>query len=200
MDVLRLFIAVDISDAQRAAVGELLRDLQKGAQFTKAHPAWVGPDAMHLTLHFLGGVDSARVPALVSGVETALAGAGGAGGVGAFDFALRGLGVFPHPHAPKVLWVGVKEGREALCDLAQRIESALVPWGYEPERRAFHPHLTLARIKSMSGAGALMDVIHGHRAAAPGVGRVDHVTLYRSELKPTGAVYTALHVWPLGPQ
>ena len=192
MAMLRLFIAADISDAQRAATIELIDDLRKGIQFTKAHPTWVRPEGLHLTLKFLGNMDENHVAAIRKSVAGRLAGSA------AFDCALGGLGVFPNARQPRVLWVGVRRGKRELAALAQKVETALAPLGFEPERRAFHAHLTLARIKALRGAEAMMDVVHGHREAEPGgVARVRHVTLYRSELQPEGAKYTALHHWAL---
>ena len=194
MPVLRLFIATDISDEQRDATLALMENLRKGIQFTRAHPKWVGPESLHVTLKFLGGVEEERVDGIIQAVECKLLDRA------PFEFSLKGLGVFPTEREPKVLWLGVDQGKRDLMELAQRLESALYPIGFAPELRAFHPHLTLARVKALSGAEAMMDVVNSHRRSAPdGSSRVDHVVLYRSELRPEGAVYTALHRWRLLP-
>lgn len=191
MPNLRLFVAADISEAQRTAVLELIESLRKGIQFTNAHPKWVRPEGLHLTLRFLGKVDSQRVEKIVHMVESGLVGSQ------SFEFDLKRLGVFPDARKPRVLWVGVKKGKRELTDLAGKVDRALVTLGFEAERRPFHPHLTLARIKSMRGAEAMMEVVHSHREAQPGTGRVDHLTLYQSDLSPGGAKYTVLHRWDL---
>jgi 2'-5' RNA ligase len=194
MPTLRLFIATEISDAQRKATLELMANLQKGIQFTRSHPKWVEPESLHLTLKFLGGVEQERVDAIVQAVEVKLLDRA------PFKMSLRGLGTFPDERAPKVLWLGVDQGKRDLMELAQRIESALYPIGFTPDLRAFHPHLTLARIKSLSGIEAMMSVIESHRRAEPGgEARVESVSLYKSDLLSEGPAHTVLHRWPLLP-
>jgi 2'-5' RNA ligase len=187
----RLFIAADISGDQRNSVRDLLDGLQTGVQFTKAHPKWVSPDNMHLTLKFLGAVEPKAKDRLIACLEEVLA------EHRAFDFSLRGLGVFPNTKQPRVMWLGVDAGREKLIGLAEAVESALSPLGFAPEKRAYHPHLTLARIKSMRGTKALMDVMQSHRKVFCGKAPLEHLTLYKSDLLPQGARYTALHTWRL---
>ncbi|HUT24909.1 MAG TPA: RNA 2',3'-cyclic phosphodiesterase [Sumerlaeia bacterium] len=192
MPPLRLFIAADLSSEQRSAAAQLIENLRKGVQFTKAYPKWVKPEGMHLTLKFLGNVDSERVGEIVSAVDKAIAGAA------SFPFDLRGLGAFPSERQPKVLWVGAKKGAEDLGILASGIERALRPLGFPPEQRPFHAHLTLARIKSLRDVEAMMQVVRSHgKHSALGEAEVDRVTLYKSDLSPQGATYTALHRWPL---
>lgn len=197
MAILRLFIATEISDAQREATLALMDNLQKGFQFTRSHPQWVEPESLHLTLKFLGGVEQERVDAIVQAVECRLLDRS------PFKMSLRGLGTFPDERAPKVLWLGVDQGKRDLMELSKRIESALYPIGFAADLRAFHPHLTLARIKSLSGIEAMMSVVESHRKAEPGgEARVDHISLYKSELLPKGPVHTVLHRWaflPVGP-
>jgi 2'-5' RNA ligase len=194
MAPLRLFIAADTSSEQKAAALELMEALRKGISFTKARPAWVKPEGLHLTLKFLGNVEAERVDEIVRAVEPAVL------GVPVLRFELKGLGVFPSPHRPQVLWVGVGAGSKEMCGLAATVEQVLVRLGFAPEQRPFHPHLTLARMKSLSGAEAMMDVVHSHRRADLGAADLRHLTLYQSRLAPTGATYQALHHWPLRAQ
>jgi RNA 2',3'-cyclic 3'-phosphodiesterase len=187
----RLFIAADVAEAQHDSVHELLDGLKKGVQFTKAHPKWVALGSMHLTVKFLGDVEPEAKEQIVASVDKALEGSK------AFDFSLMGLGVFPNTKQPRVMWLGVDAGREKLIGLAEGVQSALTPLGFAPEKRKYHPHLTLARIKSLRGVNALMDVMQSHRKVFCGKAPLDHLTLYKSELYPDGARYTALHTWPL---
>ncbi len=82
-------------------------------------------------------------------------------------------------------------------ELQAEVLRSLMPLGYEPDRKPFHPHLTLARIKSMRGAKGLMDVVESHKDALGGFCPVERVVLFKSDLRPGGAVYTALHSWGL---
>ena len=190
-EVFRMFIAADISDAQRTAAADLVARLKKGIQFTKARPSWSRVEGMHLTLKFMGDVDSTRVGEIGEAVAPA------AVGVAPFAVSVGGLGVFPNARQPRVLWIGVKEGAKVLCDLQARIDRALRPLGFDPENRAFHPHLTLARIKALSGVEALMDVVQSHKDSGLGTAQIDRLTLYRSQLAPEGSTYTVLHEWLL---
>ena len=128
---------------------------------------------------------------IIRSVEKAVAGSS------SFDITLKGLGTFPHERQPKVLWLGVGRGKEALVRLQKEVDRALGKVGFQRDRRAFHPHLTLARIRSMRGVEAMMDVVHSHRAAEAGTSVVDHLTLYQSLLSPAGAAYEVVHRWNL---
>jgi len=94
MPLLRLFIATDISSDQRAACANLIVNLKKGVQFTKAYPKWVEPDNMHLTLKFLGNVDAARVSEIAQVLDPITAKAN------RFMMGFRGLGTFPSERQP----------------------------------------------------------------------------------------------------
>ena len=188
---LRLFIAADVSDDQRAATIELMENLQKGIAFTTSHPRWVQHDGLHLTLKFLGNVAEKRLKKLIPTVEKKLV------GIPAFEFGLKGLGTFPDERKPKVLWLGVGKGKNRMIELAKEVDYALHTIGFERERRPFHPHLTLARIRAMRGVEAMMDVVHSHKRAETVRAVLDRVTLYKSDITPQGALYTALHHWSL---
>ncbi|MFW6303691.1 MAG: RNA 2',3'-cyclic phosphodiesterase [Candidatus Sumerlaeota bacterium] len=187
----RLFIAANISDEQRANVARLVEDLQKGARFTKAHPKWARVPGMHLTVRFLGNIEEAKKQEIIETLGPTIA------SCQAFDLSLAKLGVFPDERNPRVLWLGVDKGKARLVTLAQTVQASLTPLGSAPEKRPYHPHLTLARIKSMRGVKALMDLVHSHRAVRCGKTRIGHLSLYQSELHPDGARYTELHRWPL---
>jgi 2'-5' RNA ligase len=136
-------------------------------------------------------VEASRLDA----VTAALAGAAAA--VPAFHLALGGLGAFPSPARPRVLWAGIGEGAGAAGALAARIEAALEPLGFPAEDRSFSAHVTLGRLRAPRADRGLADAL----AAASPAGRqpVTHVSLMRSELSPRGARYTELAALPLGP-
>ena len=103
-ELIRCFLAVEIPDAVRRAAAELTEDLRKGAQFTKAHPSWVKPQNMHFTVVFLGQRSAnqvERVKRLMEDIPRAIA---------PFPVEVGGLGVFPNPRNPKIVWVGVRKG------------------------------------------------------------------------------------------
>jgi 2'-5' RNA ligase len=94
--------------------------------------------------------------------------------------------------------VGVKDGDEESCALQAKIEEGLLPLGFERENRPFHPHLTLARIKSLRGTAAMMKIVEIHKSRFVGECMIDRVILFRSELHPDGARYTKLIEAPFG--
>ena len=179
---MRCFVAVDVSERAREQVGRLLGALRPSVPGVR----WVRPDRMHLTLVFLGEVDDRFVDRARQALEGATSGAA------PFRARLGGLGAFPSPGRARVVWVGMKEGRDALCGLQQRVESALEGAGYRPERRPFSPHLTLGRLRTpgdVAPACAVDFTSDGFN--------IDRVVMYRSVLAPEGPEYTRLAEFPL---
>jgi 2'-5' RNA ligase len=153
--------------------------------------AWVARDNVHLTLKFLGGVEAARLDALAG----ALAGATRA--CQAFDLTVRGLGAFPTPRRPRVLWAGVDEGGAHVATLARRVDEALQALGFVPEPRAFTAHATLGRLRVPRADPRLAEALAA--GGMYGRQRVDRVALMRSRLSPQGACHTELATAPLAP-
>jgi len=189
-EALRAFVAVPLPEGVRAALAaeqQTLRDELPGAR-------WTRPAGIHLTLHFLGDVAPDVIEALGGALGEECA------AVAPFELAVGGLGVFPGPRRPRVLWAGVA-APEGLQDLHRAAGVALRRCGLKPERRRFHPHLTLARFRSRlsrQGLSTLGRILDQEGRGQAGRFRVEAVHLYRSELLPSGARYTVLHEAPLG--
>lgn len=182
---LRLFVAIELPDDVKAALTGLKTDIP-GA-------AWVRPNAMHLTLKFLGdGIDERRVPELIG----ALGSVRGA----PFALAVRGVGRFPpgERKPARVLWAGLDAPR-ALPALAGDIERAVEPLGFPPEGRPFSPHLTLARLKTADAGPALGRFLARHAGLRAEPFPVDSVHLFASQLGPQGPAYSRLARFPLTP-
>lgn len=154
--------------------------------------AWVGADHLHVTLKFLGATDEDRLPA----VREALARA--AGTASAFTLALRGLGAFPTPSRPRVIWAGAAEGAGALAALAGTVDRELVALGVPPETRPFASHVTLGRVREPRRAPRLAEALATASERVFGTVTVDRLTLMRSDLSPRGARYTELAGFALG--
>jgi 2'-5' RNA ligase len=171
----RAFVAVrppdDVLDSVEALVGSELSAI--------AGARWTTREQRHLTLQFLG--NHADIDA-VGGALGALA-------VRAGRVALGGVGAFPSVRRARVLWVGVMNGSSFLAQLAAAVGVLLAPLGHEPEERQYHPHLTLARFKAPVD---LRDAVGPHAERAVGEPfSVDEVVLYESNVRNTGAQYTA---------
>lgn len=188
-DMIRCFIAIDPSSEVVAQISEVRRDLADSG----ADVRWSREEGLHCTLKFLGAVGEERIAPIGEALRAAL------GGIPSFSVEARGIGVFPSPQKPRVVWVGLDDagGGSAVAALAQRVESALVPLGFQPEERPFRAHLTLGRVRSNRGWTRLAERLNQHGAAECGSFRVEAVVLYRSELERGGSVYTSLATIPL---
>lgn len=175
----RLFVAIRPPEAIR----NQLLDLMGGVSGAR----WVGEDQMHLTLRFIGEVDRH----LANDVHAALAGVRQT----PFEIALSGLGAFERRGETKVLWAGVAP-HEALKALRKKVDQALARTGLEAERRAFHPHVTLARLGR--GAGPLGPLLESAGGVTSPPFRVAEFRLYESRLTPDGAIHSVVQRYPLG--
>jgi RNA 2',3'-cyclic 3'-phosphodiesterase len=183
---IRSFIAVDLEEPVRAALRRLL---DQAAQL-KGDVRWVRGEGLHVTLKFLGWVEAARLEQVHGALAAAVAGRP------ALRVRAHGLGAFPTLRRPRVLWVGL-EG-EGLAELAAGVETAMTRVGFEPEPRAFTPHITLGRVNGTRGWSYVEELFTMHMSDDFGDSNVDAVTIYRSTLRPDGAVYTPLWTIPLG--
>ncbi|MBN2338548.1 MAG: RNA 2',3'-cyclic phosphodiesterase [Acidobacteria bacterium] len=178
---MRTFIAIPLSAECRDTLGRMQQPLRE----TGADVRWVAVPSIHLTLKFLGEADSLAIPALARELRSE------AGTSPPFRLRMRGLGAFPHPGNPRVLWCGLDGETGALNILQRRVEAASVRLGFAPDHRPFRPHLTLGRVMGKRNLSPLADCIKmGAELEAPL--RVDRFHIYQSTLKPQGAVYTVL--------
>jgi len=179
---MRLFVAVDPSIEVRARIERAMTRLR--AQAPKAK--WVNADGLHLTLAFLGEVEQGRANALAAALGAVTAQRA------PFALHLAGGGCFGAPHKPRVLWVGATGDTAPIVALAKAVSEALIPFGITPEDRPYAPHLTLARARDGRGDAGLGTCVEGLALEDFGAFEVSSVALYRSELGPGGARYTAL--------
>ncbi len=187
VDQIRTFIAVELDAAERRAFGDLQAELKK--QPAGRYVRWVAPESIHLTLKFLGGVD----PGMVAALERALVEA--SQGVTAFTLSLGGLGAFPNTRRPNVVWVGLGGDVKAAETLTENIERACEALGFARESRPFAAHLTLGRVKRDARPADRQFV--GEMVAQAHVGdlgtiQANSVSLMKSDLTPSGSIYTRL--------
>lgn len=173
---MRLFLAVELPAPIRSRLADLQRDLSGKLKR-------VDPENIHVTVKFLGEVAADRVGALREALDNP--------GLAPFDVEARGLGVFPHPGSPRVVWVGVGRGAENFVQLSRLLDQRLAPLGFPREKR-FVPHATLARVKFLAGPerAQLRELVEGHRETTFGEWRAGEVVLKRSDLTPSGPVYS----------
>lgn len=168
-------------------------ELQGGLRTTGAQVKWVEPANFHFTLRFLGEVPDEEV----EGVAEAAAATWGTRAPS--RVSLRGAGCFPNVRRPRVIWVGVSEGRERLQELhealGERLKCAL---SIEPEGKPFSPHLTIGRVKAPPADTALAQAIAQLSEAEAGGFQLDRFVLYESVLRRSGPVYRVLRAYGAG--
>lgn len=152
---------------------------------------WVAPANLHVTLKFLGRVDEARVPPLIEALGAIAAGRR------ALDLAVRGLGAFPTPTRPRVVWAGLAEAPD-LGALADAVDAACGALGFTREPRPFSAHVTLGRVREPRRRPQLAEALV--RSVDFGRVRIERLSLMRSEPSPGGARYTELAALPLAVQ
>jgi 2'-5' RNA ligase len=179
----RLFAAVELSRQTRDAMAVEQHRIAASLGSAGVSLKWVNPENAHLTLVFLGHVESARVPAIVETVRQDV-------DATPFHIVFSGTGVFPLRGSPRVLWAGVGAGIDRLGALQRGLAARIAAQGVTLEGREFHPHLTLGRWTSSRASDRA-------RALAVQSGTIAHqrvarVTLYESRLSAAGAAYSAL--------
>ena len=184
---IRAFIAIHLPRVVKTYLGHLAEDL--AGQLPNRAVRWVKPDRMHLTLRYIGETEKNLVPELGHALDQTAA------KHQQFTLHLEGFGCFPNKKQPRVLWAGIGGEVEAAERLKKDIDSALVPLGWEAEKRPFRPHLTVGRVKDSRKVASQRwpdDV-------QPLVIPVDSIHLIESELTPDGPIYTVRHSTLLQP-
>jgi 2'-5' RNA ligase len=192
MSVVRAFVSIDLPSEVLQCLEDVRLNLTQ--DLGKAPIRWVPVKNIHITLKFLGDVSESNIDMLTDILAST------AGGIKPFEISIGGLGVYPKPHRPRIIWVGVEAPPELM--VAQRsIEAEMARLGYAPEKRPFSPHLTLGRVSRDStnhDVRKIADVLKSHTVGYLGSARVKELKLYRSDLRPSGAVYSCLFSAPLG--
>jgi 2'-5' RNA ligase len=193
VEQIRTFVAIELTQGLRDSLSHLQDRLKR--RVPERAVRWVRPEAIHLTLKFLGDVPAVRIESISQAVE------GACHGFGRFTIEVADLGCFPNARRPRVIWVGVREPRGTLLGLQEAIEGALAELGFKPENRPFKPHLTLGRVQRRAGRSEqqrLGELIAHSEVGLLGRMSVTSLNVMRSELRPGGAVYTALARASLG--
>ncbi len=182
----RGFLAVEVDPP------EPLGDLQRELDATGADLNLVDLENLHVTMRFLGDTPEDRVPGILEAMEQAVADAAPR------TLHVEGVGVFPHLDHIRVLWAGFREADgAALAEVAERLEKGVVALGFDPEGRDFHPHVTLARMKSARSKDRVQDLVRSHEDEPLGTVAWERLVLMRSELGPGGPTYSVVDAVPL---
>ena len=178
---MRLFVAVHLPDEMKE---ELYASFSRAVKGRVRGLRFVPPANVHITLKFLGETDEGLIPSIEETLNAV------AEEAGPFTMNVGGAGAFPDVKRPRVVWAGVREGRDELVQLAKAAETALESLGFEAERRPFRGHVTVARVKSPTAVKAVSEIVAANDGRDFGSFEVESFSLVKSELKPDGAVYS----------
>ena len=188
----RAFIAIDLGVELRSLLAQVGQEI--GRRVPAGAVRWVRPEAMHLTLVFLGDTPQEKLNAVQAAMQAAAA------HCAPLTFTAEGIGCFPNARRPRVIWVGVKEPAGQLAPLKRALDRELEPLGFKPEHRAFSPHLTLGRLNKRASSAdiqAVGAVIESATLKDLATVTAADIHLIRSQLRPQGPLYTILASAPL---
>jgi 2'-5' RNA ligase len=180
---MRVFIAVDLPTEVR----EALRDVQRKLRPQTDSVRWVAPESIHVTLKFVGEVPEKRI----DDIHTALTGLTWK----EFTVTVHGVGFFPGNRSPRVFWAGMEA--PTMKDLAEQLDTLMERHGFDKEKRAFRPHITLARARDTRIDSSLVTAAAQYEEHDFGSFTVDRIFLFRSTLKSSGSIYEKLKEYPL---
>lgn len=183
---MRLFIALDIEQGIKDGLQDAIRELRR----TRAPVRWVKPEGMHLTLKFLGETPEEMLVSLETSLEEICR------DIFPFPITVSGLGAFPGLSRPRVLWAGVGEPTGTMNILWKSVEETARALGWEKEKRKFHPHVTIGRVKGNINLKQLSEAVSGFHDEIWGEQETTGVSLYRSHLEPAGARYEVIRFFP----
>lgn len=180
--MIRAFIAVEIDPPNKQKLSELISLLKK----TDTDVKWVNENQMHLTLKFLGDIEETKVGGVSRALESIIK------DFKKFTISFSKIGAFPNINKPRVIWIGIDEGKDTLKLLADKIDSELGKIGFEKEKREFKSHLTLGRVRSIKNISELADLIQKTDFQSQDKIKISSLILFQSTLTPKGAIYAPL--------
>ncbi len=189
---MRLFVAATLDPVTRDAVAGTIDRARQLRVFRTGSVRWIEPRNLHLTLRFLGETSTDTAAAVVEAL-------GAVGSRPPFRAALGPAGLFPAHGPPRVLWLGIGDGRAELAALRQAIGKHLAPLGSQPDGRPFRAHLTLGRLRpGRPAARGVLEAELGALVPPPAAWVVDRVVLMESRLSSAGAAYRIVSEVRLG--
>jgi len=185
---IRSFLAFELPLEIKNIVARVSDELRRSTLAAK----WVKVDNIHLTVVFMGNVREDDIPAIEEGVQDVCQ------TFGPFDASLKGMGCFPDKRKPRVLWLGLDGDLERMSLFRDGLQKHLKAFGIKEEKRKFRPHLTLARFRTPRRMDVKEDqILSKYEDLSSPVCTLGELILFKSDLKPSGAEYTKLRVWPL---
>ena len=181
-DTIRTFIAIKLPKNIISSIDKI----QEGLITYGFKVRWVRPQNIHLTLKFLGNISKADIDKIGDTMTESV------GEYGPISLNVKGIGAFPGIKRPRVVWVGITGRIDRLAGLQGKLEKKLAEIGFPEENRPFKGHLTIGRVKGKIDPKRFLDAMHEFAESGSTTFIADKIILFRSELKPSGAVYTEL--------
>jgi 2'-5' RNA ligase len=182
---MRAFVGIPIPHEIRRGIGEAVRELGRRVGGVK----WVEVGNFHITLKFLGEIDESMSTVLSGSLRDATE------KISSFTASLEGIGAFPSLSSPRVIWIGVEEGNSMVRKLQVEVDTELEGCGFQREKKPFHPHVTVGRVKR--GARDIRKDVSEVRCSF-GSFSVDQICLFKSTLTRSGPIYDIIGEVPLG--
>ena len=186
---LRSFIAFDIPRTLADELGAVSRELSR----LEPRVRWVAPENMHVTIKFLGNVEEGLIKGEISDLIEEVASLSGR-----LSFVSRGIGAFPNPKYPRVVWAGLEGDVGRLGEMYQKLEEGLSHFGIKKEGERFVPHITLGRVRDFVKAPLLTQKIDELSQKEFGGFEISYILLYKSLLTRDGPIYTPIVRFNLG--
>ena len=184
---MRSFIAINLPETVREHIGDFIRNLKSAGGNVK----WVRSGNIHITLKFLGELEEHKIENIQDVIKRI------ASNNKPFQVSLEGKGGFPNLSHPRILWIGIQTGYEALKQIAEDMESSLEPLGFLKEKRSFSPHVTVGRVRSVSDIRSLTERMQKMEFKKTFF-KVDQIELIKSDLTPRGPIYTPILTCKIG--
>lgn len=182
--LLRAFVAIGLSETLRDRLANYVARLRR----TGGRVSWPPPENLHITLIFLGDISVAAVPRAAQVLDKVAA------ATAPFEVKCEGVGTFGSPRAFRVIWAGVSDPDGRLTRLQAEISSGLETEGFRFEKRPFHAHITLGRVRSPAGLRGLTSLLASDNNTLFGEVSVREILLMRSHLRAEGPKYEKVHV------
>jgi 2'-5' RNA ligase len=180
-ELVRVFLSIDI---EHQALLQHISEIQNKLDTSLAKMKLVEIENIHFTLRFLGDTSLLKIDEIESCLRQIK--------VNPFEITVQGVGAFPNCRKPRVIWIGVSQNAERICDLKVEIDSHLKILGYKPEKQKFTPHATIARVRFVKNPEGLVKNLDEIVNEAIGPMTVSKFTMKKSTLTPSGSIYETL--------
>jgi len=181
-EMIRAFIAIELPEQ----IHDNLRKLQDNLKEPMPDVRWIKYGNVHLTLKFLGDIESKRVDKIIKSIMDITE------HFPSFTASLSGIGAFPNSRKPSIIWAGIDKGFNVISEIAREIESSMEKLGFPREKRPFKPHLTIGRVREIRHADMMAESLENLTIDDIGEFAVEKVSLIKSQLDPAGSIYTIL--------